>query len=175
MQHLPNIRTAIVHQNLDVSGNAARNGPQCQQILVRIVWLVVTQYLAHRSRRERLQPDRAVITTKQRLLLILEDLLHHTEDATRHHQANVGLLLISIPQFLHIAEHLSIYVVKLLELVDEQREPTSFANLEKEMHQFAEGSNTFRYIFIQLGANLLAECPQQRSLRLSAHEEVNLS
>ena len=92
--------------------------------------LIVLQYLTQGIRRERLKFDGAVITSEQRLSLILEYLLHHPEDAARYNQTNIRLFLITVPQLLNVAEHTGIHVIKLLKLVYEQRKPPTLADLQ---------------------------------------------
>ena len=118
--------------------HTARDGPQRQQVLFGVVCLIVTQNLAHRLCCEWLQLDGTVVAPEQRLPFVLENLLHHAKDAARHNQAHIRPLLVFVPQVLHVAEHPSIYVLELLELVNEQREPPPLANLQQQLQQVAE-------------------------------------
>ena len=79
---------------------------------------------------ERLDANRSCVTPVERFRIVLENPAHQPIHAATDNQIDPSVLLRIIPEIRHCAEYRGIDSVKLLELVNDQRDRTFFRGLQ---------------------------------------------
>ena len=83
---------------------------------------MVVQYLLEHTYAEGLHVDAAILPSVERLVLIVENFMHHTIDTSASHHINFHLLVVFVPNVLNVAGNREVDFDEILEFVKNQGE-----------------------------------------------------
>ena len=172
MQHVVESPASLVHQLSHVFCHATRNGVAHQQVLRRIVRIMVGQDLLDNARGKRFQVDACGFAAEERLVPVLKDALHHGVDATTGYEMHVRLFVVQVPHALQAAHDSRIHIGQPLKLVNNQR----YLRLARVYHQFfqngSQGVRLAMNVQAQHLLHLLLQFSALQFLGFLTHKEV---
>ena len=172
MDDLSDRQGLCIHQQLHILRNAARNGIESQQVVVRVAGGVLREDLLQHRQCERREFHDDIRPPEQRFVVVLEDLDHQRIDRAADDEVHMGLQPVLIPDILHVAVDRGVDVEELLEFIHNQRESAALSLLHQEGEDILKARHG-RDEEPQFRRNLLAVARAKRCLVLAPDEEVD--
>ena len=161
-----------IHQQLHILRNAARNGIESQQVVVRVAGGVLREDLLQHRQCERREFHDDIRPPEQRFVVVLEDLDHQRVDRAADDEVHMGLQPVLIPDVLDVAVDRRVDVEELLEFIHNQCESAALSLLHQEGEDILKARHG-RDEEPQFRRNLLAVARAERCLVLAPDEEVD--
>ena len=96
------------------------------------------------AERQHVQP--AILTAVERLVLVVENLVHHVIDTATGHHVDFRLFVIAIPYVLYVGRDGGIHFQEILELVEHQREVILLTIAQQLFEELGKRFHTTEYL-----------------------------